>query len=211
MRWYAVACVQRRSSRRWSHVIGAGQYGCCILFGDIPLLLQHPLTGRNAVQIPTSVFFAVLRDRGHGYRYFRIHFFSPISCGVYDDVKVRSPWFWSSCASRVRSSSWMTSVEESTVAGGGQQRAYFLLGLLRTCVRFAIGPQVLYQQLHFHKRLCGHWYSCIQFWFCRPVACGAYDYVKGTASPPDHLSYPSSTFVTCNTGHTKGDLHGPST
>ena len=43
--------------------------------------------------------------------------------------------FWSSYVSRVRSPSWMTSVEESTVAGGGQQRTFFFLGLLRTCVR----------------------------------------------------------------------------
>ena len=39
---------------------------------------------------------------------------------------IRYPLFWSSCVSRVRSPSWMdrpkTSVEESTVTGGGQQR-----------------------------------------------------------------------------------------
>ena len=29
--------------------------------------------------------------------------------------------------------------------------------------------------------------------FFRPVSCGFYDYVKGTASPPDLLSYPSSS------------------
>ena len=64
----------------------------------------------------------------------------------------------------------------------------------------------LYRQHHFHERLYGHWYVSIHFWFCRPVSCGIYDYVKGTASPPDLLSYPSSTIVTCNTGHTKGSF-----
>ena len=79
------------------------------------------------VRVPdgaTQVFHRqhLLHKRLHGYRYFRIHFFSPILCGVYDDVKVRSPWFWSLCVSRVRSPSWMdrpkTGVEESTVTGG---------------------------------------------------------------------------------------------
>ena len=41
--------------------------------------------------------------------------------------------------------------------------------------------------------------------FCRPVSCGVYDDVNG--------SYPSSTTVTCNTGHTtvEGDPNGAST
>ena len=34
----------------------------------------------------------------------------------------------------------------------------------------------------------------------RPVSCGIYDIVSGAVSPPDQLSYPSSTIVTCNTG-----------
>ena len=58
---------------------------------------------------------------------------------------------------------------------------------------------VLYRQHHFHKRLYGHSYFRTHFWICRPVSCGGYDDVKGTASPPDHLSYPSSSIVTCNT------------
>ena len=40
----------------------------------------------------------------------------------------------------------------------------------------------------------------------QPVSCGVYDYVKGTASPPDHVSYTSSTIV--NTGHTKTRSRG---
>ena len=45
---------------------------------------------------------------------------------------------------------------------------------------------------------------CIHFLFCQPVSCRVYDDVKGTASPPDHLSYPSPTIVICSTGDTKG-------
>ena len=59
---------------------------------------------------------------------------------------------------------------------------------------------VLYRQQHRRKRLYGHWYFCTHFWICRPVSCGVYDIVSGTASPPDQLSYTSSTIVTCNTG-----------
>ena len=51
--------------------------------------------------------------------------------------------------------------------------------------------RLFYRQHHRHKRLYGHWL---------PVSCGVYDYVKGTISPPDHLSYPSSAIVTNNTG-----------
>ena len=36
----------------------------------------------------------------------------------------------------------------------------------------------------------------------------AHGCVEGTASPPDHLSYTSSTIVTCNTGHTKARSRG---
>ena len=32
--------------------------------------------------------------------------------------------------------------------------------------------------------------------------------MKGTASPPDHLYYTSSTIVTCNTGHTRARSRG---
>ena len=42
---------------------------------------------------------------------------------------------------------------------------------------------------------------CIHFLFCRPVPRRVNDVVKGTASPPDHLSYHSSAIVTCDTGH----------
>ena len=45
-----------------------------------------------------------------------------------------------------------------------------------------------------------HWYFCFNSDFAD--SCAVYDYVKDTASPPDHLSYPSTAIVICDTGHT---------
>ena len=69
------------------------------------------------------------------------------------------------------------------------------VGVERTSVRRALRPQVLCRQHYFHKRLYGHRYFGTHFWICLPVSCEGYDDVKGTASPPDHLSYPSSAIV----------------
>ena len=65
--------------------------------------------------------------------------------------------------------------------------------------RFSL-RRLLYRQHHRLLRLFGLWYFCIHFLFFLPVSCGVYDYVKGTTSPTDHLSYPSSSIVTSNTG-----------
>ena len=50
------------------------------------------------------------------------------------------------------------------------------------------------------------WRLCIlasTFGACRAVSCRVCNNVKGTASPPVHLSHTSSTIVNCKTGHTK--------
>ena len=47
---------------------------------------------------------------------------------------------------------------------GGQHRLFFL-EFLRTSIRRATRPQVLYRQHQLQKRLHGHWYLCIHFSF----------------------------------------------
>ena len=65
-------------------------------------------------------------------------------------------------------------------------------------------PQVLCRAAPPSQALPWPLISLHQLLFCRPVSCRVHDDVNGTASPPDQRSNPSSTIVTCDTGHTNG-------
>ena len=89
-------------------------------------------------------------------------------------LRFRSPCVCYSCVvcRSVRSPSWMnapkTSVEEeSPVTVQGHR----FLRLLRTGVRLAIRPQVLYRQRHPQKRFYGKWFLCVNSLSCQPDSC----------------------------------------
>ena len=71
------------------------------------------------------------------------------------------PCVWCSCvvARNVRSPSWMLKSQQLQF----RERDRFLRPgvLLRTRVRLAIRPQVLYHQRHPQNRFYGHWYLCV--------------------------------------------------
>ena len=81
------------------------------------------------------------------------------------NLRFRSPCVWCSCvvARNVRSPSWMLKCQQLKC----RERDRFLRPgvLLRTSVRLAIRPQVLYQQRHPQNRLYGHRYLCVDSLF----------------------------------------------